>query len=130
MQRRDAIARRTFLKGAAAFTAAVATPAEQSFAQHAVPNSSGSEAPNLKAPANACDCHMHIYDAVRFPPVRPGSRPQANASIAEYRLLQKRNGTARAVIVTPAVYVTANRVTPDAIQKLGNAPRLPLIHPS
>jgi len=129
MQRRDAIARRTFLKGAAAFTAAVATPAEQSFAQHAVPNSSGSEAPKLKAPANACDCHMHIYDADRFPPVRPGSRLQANASVAEYRLLQKRNGTARAVIVTPAVYVTDNRVTLDAMEKLGNARGVAVIHP-
>jgi hypothetical protein len=28
-----------------------------------VPYSSGTELPKLKAPANACDCHMHIYDA-------------------------------------------------------------------
>ena len=27
------------------------------------PYSTGAEAPKLKAPANACDCHMHIYNA-------------------------------------------------------------------
>jgi hypothetical protein len=28
----------------------------------AVPYSTGTEPPKLKAPADACDCHMHIYD--------------------------------------------------------------------
>ena len=32
----------------------------------AVPWSTGTEPPKLKAPPNACDCHMHIYDS-RFP---------------------------------------------------------------
>ena len=30
------------------------------------PNSTGTAAPRLKAPPNACDSHIHIYDA-RFP---------------------------------------------------------------
>src|SRR3954467_4352855 len=111
------IERRTFLAGTAAL-AAFGTTAK---AQQMVPNSSGSEAPRLKAPANACDCHMHIYDGERFSPARPGpqSRMQSNASVAEYWLLQKRNGTTRTVIVTPAAYVTDNGVTLDAIQQLG-----------
>ena len=67
------------------------------FAQ-AVPNSSGSAPPELPAPAGACDCHMHIYDAERFPPARPGSRHQSEARVAEYRLLQRRLGTSRTVI--------------------------------
>src|SRR5436305_510610 len=46
---------------------------------------------------------------------------QSNASVADYRLLQKRNGTTRTVIVTPAAYVTDNRITPDGIQQLGAA---------
>lgn len=89
--------------------------------QQAVPNSSGTEPPKLKAPANACDCHMHIYDGARFPPARPGpqSRMQENAAVAQYRLLQQRLGTTRTVIVTPAAYVTDNRVTLDAIEQLG-----------
>ena len=103
-------------------------------AQHVVPNSSGTQAPKLKAPANACDCHMHIYDGARFPPMRPGpqSRMQENAAVAQYRLLQKRNGTTRTVIVTPAAYVTDNRVTLDAIEQLGraNAHGVAVVHPS
>ena len=124
------IDRRTVLKaaGLAAMTATGAV--RESRAQPPVPNSAGTEPPKLKAPANACDCHMHIYDA-RFPVVRPGSRMQTNASVTEYRLLQKRNGTTRTVIVTPAAYVTDNRVTLDAIAKLGpNARGVAVIHPT
>jgi D-galactarolactone isomerase len=111
------IERRTFLAGSAALAAFGAT-AE---AQHMVPNSDGTEAPKLKAPAGACDCHMHIYDGERFPPARPGpqSRMQANAAVPQYRLLQQRLGTTRTVIVTPAAYVTDNRVTLDGIEQLG-----------
>src|SRR3954465_242905 len=105
------IERRTFL----ASTAALAAFGTTAKAQQMVPNSSGSEAPNLKAPAGACDCHMHIYDGERFPPARPGpqSRMQSDAAVAQYRLLQQRIGTTRTVIVTPAAYVTDNRVTLD-----------------
>ncbi|HKS60086.1 MAG TPA: amidohydrolase family protein, partial [Xanthobacteraceae bacterium] len=108
--------RRTFLAAAGAAVAA-GSPAQ---AQH-VPNSTGTDAPKLKAPPNACDCHMHIYDGERFPPARPGpqSRMQANAAVDQYRMLQARIGTTRTVIVTPAAYVTDNRVTLDAIQHLG-----------
>jgi predicted TIM-barrel fold metal-dependent hydrolase len=100
----------------------------------AVPNSAGTEAPKLKVPANACDCHMHIYDGARFPPARPGpqSRMQENAAVAQYRLLQQRLGTTRTVIVTPAAYVTDNRVTLDAIEQLGKADTrgVAVVHPT
>jgi len=88
-----------------------------------VPNSSGAEPPRLKAPAHTCDCHMHIYDAERFPPSRPGSRLQTGAAVPEYRLHQQRIGTTRTVVVTPAVYVTDNRVTLDAIAQIGPTAR-------
>jgi D-galactarolactone isomerase len=123
--------RRTFLAGGAALAASGVTPGH---AQHAVPNSSGSEAPKLKAPANACDCHMHIYDGERFPPARPGpqSRMQSDAAVAQYRLLQQRIGTTRTIIVTPAAYVTDNRVTLDGIAQLGAADTrgVAVVHPS
>jgi D-galactarolactone isomerase len=94
-----------------------------------VPNSAGSTAPRLAAPANACDCHMHIYDA-RFAPQRPASRMQAQASVSEYRLLQRRIGSSRVVIVTPAVYATHNAVTLDAIAQLGEGARgVAVVHP-
>ncbi len=77
---------------------------------------------------------MHIYDAVRFPPMRPGSqsRMQNDAAVAQYRLLQKRIGTTRTVIVQPAAYVTDNRVTLDAIAQLGRADTrgIAVVHPS
>jgi predicted TIM-barrel fold metal-dependent hydrolase len=126
------IGRRTFLAGCG--VAAIVATVKPVHAQHAVPNSAGTEAPKLKAPANACDCHMHIYDEARFPPARPGpqSRMQSNAGVAEYRLLQKRNGTTRTVIVTPAAYVTDNRVTLDGIQQLGaaNTRGVAVLHPT
>jgi predicted TIM-barrel fold metal-dependent hydrolase len=39
--------------------------------------------------------------------------------VQDYRLLQKRIGLSRVVIVTPRNYVTDNSVTLDAIQQLG-----------
>jgi D-galactarolactone isomerase len=82
---------------------------------HQVPNSSGAAPPRLKTPANAADCHIHIYDPRYAPAV---ARP-ANATVADYRMLQKRIGTSRVVIVTPRNYGTSNAVTIDAIAELG-----------
>lgn len=126
------IGRRNFLKraGAAALSAAGVVRAQPSRAQVQVPNSAGTDAPKLKAPANACDCHHHVYDGARFPPGNPQSRMQVNARVDEYRLLQRRIGTTRDVIVTPAPYVTDNRVTLDAIARLGaNARGVAVVHP-
>jgi predicted TIM-barrel fold metal-dependent hydrolase len=116
----DAIDRRVCLKGAG-LAALAATGAVR--ADEAVPNSAGTAPPAFKAPANACDCHMHVYDAERFPPLRPGSRLQNNARVTDYRMLQKRIGTTRTVVVTPSVYATDNRVTLDALAQLGSAAR-------
>jgi predicted TIM-barrel fold metal-dependent hydrolase len=97
--------------------------------QEAVPNSAGTDLPKLEAPPGACDCHMHIYDAARFPPARPASRMQANATVDDYRRLQKRIGTGRTVVVQPAAYGTDNAVTLDAIARLGNALGVAVVHP-
>jgi predicted TIM-barrel fold metal-dependent hydrolase len=118
--------RRTFIKGAGVATAVMAGlrfPSSAAGApgeEHKVPHSSGTEAPKLKAPANSCDCHLHLYDP-RFPPPGPTARLMSNAGVEQYRLLQKRIGTARAVIVTPSAYATANDVTLDGIARLGPA---------
>jgi D-galactarolactone isomerase len=123
------LGRRSFLATAAALTAAGVLPASESRAQ-AVPNSFGTEPPKLKAPANAADCHIHIYDP-RFPQAtpRPGRIP-TNATVADYRLLQKRNGTTRVVVVTPRNYGIDNRVTVDALAQMGaNARGVAVLHP-
>lgn len=91
---------------------AVSTVSEQ------VPNSSGVNAPALQIPSNACDSHLHIYDA-RFAQSVDAAALQDLATVNEYRLLQKRLGTERAVIVTPRSYGVSNDVTLDAIAQLG-----------
>jgi predicted TIM-barrel fold metal-dependent hydrolase len=73
---------------------------------------------------------MHIYDGERFPPSRPESRMQTNARVADYHLLQKRIGTTRTVVVSPAAYGTDNRVTLDAVAQLGNARGVVVVHPT
>jgi D-galactarolactone isomerase len=116
------IGRRTFLResGLTALGAAGVLASREGHAQVAVPNSSGTAAPRLKAPPNACDCHHHIYDAVRFPqPPQAPSPLQPNARVEEYRLLQRRLQTMRSVVVTPSAYATDNRVTLDAIAQFG-----------
>src|SRR5215475_2946715 len=96
-----------------------------------VPNSVGIEPPKLKAPANAADCHMHTYDPARFPmPPNPRTAP-TNATVEDYRLLQKRIGTTRVVIVQPRNYATDNRVTLYAISQLGpNARGVAVVTPA
>ena len=126
------IGRRTFLQevGLAALSATGIVHAQLSQAQDTVPNSSGKEAPRLTAPAYTCDCHHHILDAVRFPPATPGTQFR-DARVVEYRLLQRRIGTTRDVVVTPIPYVTDNRVTLDAIAQLGaNSRGVAVIHPT
>lgn len=83
-----------------------------------VPNSSGTQPPALKVPDNACDSHLHIYDD-RFPQAVDAASALVQATVKEYRLLQQRLSTSRAVIVTPRSYGTDNRVTVDAIAQLG-----------
>src|ERR1700730_11655672 len=122
------IGRRTFLAVAGAALTGALDAAE---AQEAVPNSTGTEPAKLKAPANAADCHMHIYDP-RFAESnpRPGLNPK-NATVSDYRLLQKRTGTTRVVVVTPRNYATDNRVTLDALQQLGpNGRGVAVLHPT
>ena len=84
-----------------------------------MPNSAGSNTPALSVPANACDCHLHIYDA-KFAQTADAAALQALATVTEYRLLQKRLGTSRAVVVTPRNYGVENDVTLDAIAQLGS----------
>lgn len=96
-----------------------------------VPNSAGTSLPRFKAPPGACDCHLHIYDA-RFPMAWPRLQAVGGAAVAEYRQLQQRIGTTRAVVVQPAAYGTDNRVTVDAVRELGiaNARGIAVVHPS
>lgn len=84
-----------------------------------VPYSSGRSYPRYEIPENACDCHHHIYDPVRFPYVPTDTRNQPPSTVDCYRLLQKRLRIKRNVIVQPSAYGTDNRCTLDALKQMG-----------
>lgn len=76
-------------------------------------------APKLQAPAGACDCHLHIYDAA-FPTAATAVSPgPAWATVAAYQTVQRRLGLERGVVVQPTAYGFDNRCTVDAIAALG-----------
>ena len=112
--------RRTLLQamGTAAIAGAGGSLGADEVRAEAVPWSAGTEQPQLKAPANACDCHMHIYDS-RFPAAPNATLRPADAKPDDYLLLQKRIGTTRNIVVTPSTYGTDNSATLDAMAKLG-----------
>src|ERR1700693_4161211 len=81
--------------------------------------STGTERPKTKAPLGATDCHHHIYDS-RFA-VAPGvAQKPGDATVAEYRVLQKRIGTTRNVVVLPSAYGVDNSCLVDALAKFGS----------
>ncbi|RZL61465.1 MAG: 2-pyrone-4,6-dicarboxylate hydrolase [Variovorax sp.] len=82
------------------------------------PNSSGTGLARQAAPAGACDAHMHIHDR-RFATFGSPDAFVGQATVADYRQLQRRIGTQRTVVVQPRVHGTDNSVTLDAIQALG-----------
>lgn len=83
-----------------------------------IPHTGGTAAPAFSTPADACDSHIHIYDR-RFRGLGDPARALTQATAGDYRRLQQRLGTRRAVVVTPTVYGTDNAVTLDAITQLG-----------
>ena len=104
--------RRTVLAGGAAIALTRGAAAQQ------VVWSTGTERPKTKAPPGATDCHHHIYDA-RFP-VAPGvAQKPGDATVTEYRVLQKRIGTTRNVIVLPSAYGVDNSCLVDALAQFG-----------
>jgi predicted TIM-barrel fold metal-dependent hydrolase len=119
----SAIARRGFLTGVGATVmAASGFSVSRADARGAVPWSAGTEGPKLKAPPNACDCHMHIYNS-RFPVAPNAKLRPPDATAEDYRLLQKRIGTTRNVVVTPSTYGTDNSCTLDGMANLGPTAR-------
>lgn len=82
--------------------------------------SSGSEPARTPAPPGAADCHHHIYDA-RYPFIPNAALKPGDATVADYRALQKRIGTTRHVIVQPSSYGIDNRLLVEALGQFGQA---------
>jgi D-galactarolactone isomerase len=91
-------------------------------ADNALPFTLGTNKPNVTAPAFACDCHFHIYDA-RFPAAPSASIKPPDALVPDYLRLRGRLGVERGVIVTPSTYGTDNSCTLDAMTRLGESVR-------
>jgi len=120
----DAWSRREVLKGAAAVAvagplAAYVRPA----AAQSVKWSAGTDAPKLKAPANATDCHHHVYNA-KFPVDPTATLRPPDALVEDYRALQKRLGTTRNVLVQPSTYGVDNRAHLEAMVAFGPTARM------
>ena len=110
--------RRDLIKAVAGAAAGTALAHPDRSSAQTVKWSAGTEAPKLRAPANAADCHHHIYDA-RYPADPKAALRPGDALVDDYRALQRRIGTTRNVIVTPSTYGTDNRVTLDALAAFG-----------
>src|SRR5215469_4685421 len=115
--------RRSVLWGLAAVAGAglLGSSAVSAMAQQ-VKYSSGTEPPKLKVPANACDCHHHIYGSQYKVDPKSTLRP-GDATVEDYRAFQKRIGTSRNVIVQPSTYGTENAPTLDALVAFGPSAR-------
>jgi len=114
------VGRRTFLQGVG--VAAVAGLSLRDANAQQVAWSSGTEPAKIKMPADACDCHHHIYDG-RFPIAPSATLKPGDAKPADYRALQKRIGTTRNVVVQPSTYGTDNSCTLDGMAQLGATAR-------
>ena len=88
--------------------------------------------PKLKAPADACDAHMHILGPFdRFPLSEGRGYTPPEAPLEMFLDLQKRMGLSRAVIVHPSAYGTDMRVTEDAVTRMGARARgVAVVEPS
>ena len=75
----------------------------------------------IRAPAGACDTHMHFYDKKR--PGAPGTFLPGHFTVPDYREMQKRLGLERVVVVQANAYVDDNTVALDAMRELGQAAR-------
>lgn len=118
------VTRRTFLKGTGLALIALSGMnipvgrAESYSAELKVPYSSGTDVPCFTVPINATDCHHHIYDS-RFPVDPTSTLRHPDATVADYRLLQKRLGTTRNVIVQPSTYGVDNSGLIASLKEFG-----------
>src|SRR5436190_21832109 len=81
--------------------------------------SAGTATPKLQAPPNATDCHHHIYNS-KFPVDPTATLRPPDASVEDYRALQRRLGTSRNVLAQSSTYGTDNRATSEALAQFGH----------
>jgi predicted TIM-barrel fold metal-dependent hydrolase len=76
--------------------------------------------PSFVLPANATDCHMHLFGtAPEFPYVAERDYTPAEAGVAAARALYAKLGITRIVVIQPSVYGTDNRCQLEFGAQLG-----------
>ncbi len=83
---------------------------------------SAEKTPRLKAPAGACDTHMHFYNA-RFPSAPTALMTPPDSWVDGYRAIQKRLHLERVVVVQPTTYGTDNSCQLEAMKAFGQRAR-------
>jgi hypothetical protein len=114
------IGRRVFLGGTGLLAAAAINlpRVNPGYADQRVPFSTGTAAPELKAPANARD--SHIFDPRSLASPHWKGQPPDNTPVEAYRLFQQRIDTSRVEIVNPSAYGIDNRAPLNAT-RIGSA---------
>lgn len=70
------------------------------------------------AHANACDCHIHVYED-RYPLAPSATFSPPHAPVPAYQAVQRALGLRRAVVVQPTAYGFDNSCTLSALAQLG-----------
>jgi len=123
MDRRDVLKTMSLAAAGALAGCATGTTATTPTQAGPVKFSAGTETPKSKAPANAVDCHHHIFNA-KFPVDPTATLRPPDALVADYRALQRRIGTTRNVLVQPSTYGTDNRAHLEALAAFGTSARM------
>lgn len=79
--------------------------------------------PRLKVPADACDCHMHIFEP-RFPARKNTPYAAPIATVSDYRrAIQGRLGLSRAVVIQSVTHGADNSNLLAALEEFGSEGR-------
>lgn len=86
--------------------------------EHYPPPVLNPRSPGFAMPKGACDTHLHVFGpASAYPTIpTPAYQPYEELGLDRVRAMHAALGIDRAVIVTPTVYGTDNRITVDALR--------------
>ncbi|MGZ4723511.1 MAG: amidohydrolase family protein [Ilumatobacteraceae bacterium] len=73
-------------------------------------------------PAGTCDTHMHIYGS-RYPVASQSILRPPDATVEQYRRVERELGLHRVVVVQPSTYGLDNSCTLEAVAELGDQAR-------
>lgn len=113
-------AERNGLRGLQGWEVTRMTSLGETFAPYCAPPDAQPQPPSRPLPANACDCHFHVFaDAAEHPFTPHRSYTPPPAPLEQYQRMQKVLGLQRGVIVQPSVYGYDNSVTLEALRQGG-----------